>query len=100
VAARVWNLNFTVAFYRASAKMGTLMQYRTIRGVWRPPQRFAARASELFHAQKQYISSTFGVLSKLLDSEEYDEMLAQWRLGLREIWLENGFVMTCFTPKA
>jgi hypothetical protein len=80
------------------------MQYRTIRGVWRPPQRTAvgrdARANELLDAQKQYISSTFGVLSKLLGSEEYDEMLAQWRLGLREIWLENGFVMTCFTPKA
>jgi hypothetical protein len=79
------------------------MQYRNIRGVWRPPQRTAvgkdARASELLYAQKQYISSTFGVLSKLLGSEEYDEMLAQWRLGLRDIWLENGFVMTCFIPK-
>ena len=49
------------------------MQYRTIRGVWRPPQRTAvgsdARANELLDAQKQYISSTFGVLSKLPGSE-------------------------------
>ena len=37
-------------------------------------------------------------LSRLLDVDEYENMLAQWRLGLREVWLENGFVMTRYTP--
>ena len=79
------------------------MRYRTIPGVWHPPQRTAkgsdTSAGELLDSQKEYTSSTFSALLKLLGSEEYEEMLAQWRLGLREIWLEGGFVMTCYTPK-
>ena len=78
------------------------MQYLPVRGVGRLPQQTAAgrqaQAREKFDARKEYISTTFTALSKLLDSEEYDEMLAQWRLDLREVWLEDGFVMTCFTP--
>jgi hypothetical protein len=78
------------------------MQYTQIRGVWRAPRQTAAgrEALERLEHRKEYISATFTALSKLLDGEEYDEMLAQWRLGLREIWLEDGFVMTCYTPRA
>ena len=78
------------------------MQYLPVRGVGRLPQQTAAgrqaQAREKLDARKEYISTTFTALSKLLASEEYDEMLTQWRLGLRDVWLEDGFVMTCFTP--
>jgi hypothetical protein len=82
--------------------MGDVMHYRPVRGVWRPPQQTAAgkrvQASNRVESRTEYISATFAALSKLLDADEYENMLAQWRLGLREIWLEDGFVMTCFTP--
>jgi hypothetical protein len=75
------------------------MQYRHIQGVWGPPHQTGQRAPERPGCGKEYSSATFTALSKLVDGEEYEEMLAQWRLGLREIWLEDGFVMTCLTPK-
>ena len=78
------------------------MQYLPVPGIGSLPQPTAAgrqaQAREKLETRNDYISTIFTALSKLLDSNEYENMLAQWRLGLRDVWLEDGFVMTCFTP--
>jgi hypothetical protein len=38
------------------------------------------------------------ILKKLLTASEYDRMESEWRNGLREIRLEDGFIITCLTP--
>jgi hypothetical protein len=38
------------------------------------------------------------ILRKLLPASEYDRMESEWRSGLREIRLEDGFIITCLTP--
>jgi hypothetical protein len=43
-------------------------------------------------------SEAFGVLAGVLARDEYESMLSQWKAGLREIWLDNGFVMMRYTP--
>jgi hypothetical protein len=77
------------------------MRYAHVRAVWRPPHGLAMERQlprGRTDSRSEYISETFSALAKLLDCDEYENMLSQWRLGLREIWLEDGFVMTCYTP--
>jgi len=38
------------------------------------------------------------ILKKLLTASEYDRLESEWRNGLREIRLEDGFIITCLTP--
>jgi hypothetical protein len=76
------------------------MEYAYVEASWRRVQ-FSARGctevSATEERKREYISTIFTALGKLVSTEEYDEMLGQWRLGLREIWIDNGFVMTCLT---
>lgn len=79
------------------------MKYALVRSaVWRPPPRAYVERSvpspQLVDSHREYISPAFSALAKIIDTDEYENMLAQWRLGLRDIWLENGCVMTCYTP--
>jgi hypothetical protein len=77
------------------------MLYAHVRGVWRAPNRpevARGRAANEADNRTEYASETFRALGRLLDRDEYEDMLAQWRFGHREIWIENGFVMTRYTP--
>jgi hypothetical protein len=38
------------------------------------------------------------ILKKVLPASEYDRMESEWRNGLREIRLEDGFIITCRIP--
>jgi hypothetical protein len=64
------------------------MRYAHIRGVWRAPHSTAAEpthSKELTSRRaSDYISETFRALGCLLDGDEYENMLAQWRAGYRE----------------
>jgi hypothetical protein len=38
------------------------------------------------------------MLKKMLPAPDYYRMESEWKNGLREIRLEGGFIVTCFTP--
>jgi hypothetical protein len=76
------------------------MQYTHIRNaVWRPPWRVVAEEHNAAgQAAREHKSEALIALAKLVDPDEYEGRRAQWRLGLRDIWLDNGCVMTSYTP--
>jgi hypothetical protein len=37
-------------------------------------------------------------LAQAVSPGEFQDMLAQWQRGEREVRIENGFLMTCYTP--
>src|SRR5262249_49349939 len=93
------NLNAGVAL---ACEEENRMRYAPIRGVvWRTNKRAdTERINQPDRAasRREYVSEAFSALARLLDRNEYDDMLAQWKSGLREIWLDNGFVMLRYTP--
>ena len=77
------------------------MRYAHVRGVWRAPHRTEVariKAASDTESRSEYASETFRALGRLLDRDEYEVMLTQWRSGDREIWLDNGYLMTRYTP--
>jgi hypothetical protein len=40
----------------------------------------------------------FTHLKQILSAEEYDRMAQEYRHGRRDVRVENGFIVTCFTP--
>ena len=40
----------------------------------------------------------FNHLQSILSAEEYGRMVRQYQNGEREVRIENGFIVTCFTP--
>lgn len=47
---------------------------------------------------KNTLPLAFDYLQSMLSAEEYESMVRQWRSGQREVRIENGFIVTCFTP--
>jgi hypothetical protein len=44
-------------------------------------------------------AEALGALKSMLPATEYEAMADQCERGEREVRLENGFVLTCFSPK-
>jgi hypothetical protein len=44
------------------------------------------------------LPAAFGHLKHMLPIEEYEGMVREYRDGRREVRIENGFIVTCFTP--
>ena len=55
------------------------------------------RSKEALLAQRKAVA--LKALKKMLPANEYDQMAAECQRGEREIRIEDGFVMTCFSPK-
>ena len=75
-----------------------------IQGTWRVSRltKFGSleksiRADAAMRAQQK--AEGLRVLRAMLPVSEYDAMLSQCESGEREVRLENGFVLTCFSPK-
>ena len=49
---------------------------------------------------KDTLPLAFDYLQSVLPAEEYDRMVRQWRSGQRDVRIENGLIVTCFTPAA
>jgi hypothetical protein len=47
---------------------------------------------------KDTLPLAFDYLQSVLSAEEYDRMVRQWQSGQRDVRIENGFIVTCFTP--
>jgi hypothetical protein len=47
---------------------------------------------------KNTLPLAFDYLQSVLSAEEYARMVRQWRSGQRDVRIENGFIVTCFTP--
>jgi hypothetical protein len=78
------------------------MRYAPIRGVvwWAPHRAHAEQSRQAARPanSNERASEAFGILAGLLARDEYASVLSQWKNGLREIWLDNGFVMMRYTP--
>jgi hypothetical protein len=46
-----------------------------------------------------HLPPAFEYLKAVVSSEEYEQYAAAFRAGHLEIRIENGFIVTCFTPK-
>jgi hypothetical protein len=75
-----------------------------IQGTWRAPRRtqfgYLDNARRVEEAQRVAPETVVAleILKKALPTPDYDRMESEWRNGLREIRLENGFIITCLTP--
>ena len=73
-----------------------------VHATWRPPAKFGNRenhqSKEAVLAQRK--AEALRALKKVLPATEYEQMAAECQRGERELRLENGFVMTCLSPKA
>ena len=75
-----------------------------IQGTWRTPRRtqFGYLDSARWTVDaKQVAPSTeaaLEILKTVLPAPDCDRMESEWRSGLREIRLEDGFIITCLTP--
>jgi hypothetical protein len=47
---------------------------------------------------KDTLPLAFDYLQSVLSAEEYERMVRQYRSGQRDVRIENGFIVTCFTP--
>ena len=60
-------------------------RWKRVEAEWRDPM-------------KAKMGMAFEVLRAALSAAEYDQVVLQWKRGERDIWLDNGYVMMCFTP--
>ena len=65
-----------------------------IQGTW-PARRMWTEAAQRVPLRT---GAALEILKKLLTASEYDRLESEWRNGLREIRLEDGFIITCLTP--
>ena len=49
-------------------------------------------------AKRRRLAPAFRVLAAMLPIHEYKQIYAEWERGEREIRVDNGFIMMCFTP--
>jgi hypothetical protein len=75
-----------------------------IQGTWRVSRltKFGSfeksiHANEAARAQQK--AEALRALKVILSASEYDAMVSQCQSGEREVRVENGFVLTCFSPK-
>ena len=76
----------------------------TVQGTWRAsrltklcPIEKSIRAEEGVRAQLK--ADALKALKSMLTASEYETIADQCQRGEREVRLENGFIMTCFSPK-
>jgi hypothetical protein len=75
-----------------------------IQGTWRTPRRtlfgYLDSARRTVDAKRVAPSTeaALEILKTVLPASDYDRMESEWRNGLREIRLEDGFIITCLTP--
>jgi len=74
-----------------------------IQGAWRaartPLGYFdSARRTEDPQRASPETEAALEVLKRVLPASDYCRMESEWRNGQREIRLEGGFIVTCFTP--
>jgi hypothetical protein len=76
----------------------------TIQGTWRGSHstKFGSlerrtHADEAARAQQK--AEALRALKVILSADEYDAMVRQCQSGEREVRVENGFVLTCYSPK-
>jgi hypothetical protein len=48
--------------------------------------------------KRQNDLAAFNVLRGMLQKSEYDAMLTQWHNGELEIRIQQGLIITCYTP--
>ncbi len=60
--------------------------------------RWARVKSEWRSLPKDTLPLAYDYLKSVLSAEEYDRMVRQYQRGQREVRIENGFIVTCFTP--
>jgi hypothetical protein len=48
---------------------------------------------------RETLPRAFRHLKEMLSAEEYDRIVTEWRAGLREVRVDNGFIVMCYTPK-
>jgi hypothetical protein len=56
------------------------------------------KSQEALRAQRE--AAAFKALKKIVPADEYEQMVAEYQRGEREIRIEDGFVMTWFSPKS
>jgi len=49
-------------------------------------------------AKRRRLDPAFRVLAAMLPIQEYKQIYTEWERGEREIRIDNGFIMMCFTP--
>ena len=49
-------------------------------------------------AKRRRLLPAFRVLAAMLPIQEYKQIYEEWERGEREIRIDNGFIMMCFTP--
>ena len=49
--------------------------------------------------ERETLPLAFRHLKEMLSAEEYNRIEAEWRAGHREVRVENGFVVMCYTPE-
>jgi hypothetical protein len=75
-----------------------------IQGTWRTPRStqfgYLDSARRAVDAKRVAPSTeaALEILKTVLPAPDYDRMESEWRNGLREIRLEDGFIITCLTP--
>ena len=74
-----------------------------IQGTWRTPRStfgYLDSARRTVEAQRvsPQTEAALEILKKVLPAPDYDRLESEWRNGLREIRLEDGFIITCLTP--
>ena len=76
----------------------------TIQGTWRVTHltRFGQLDKSVYAeagVRAQQMAEALRELKSILPATEYEAMADQCQRGEREVRLENGFVLTCFSPK-
>ena len=73
---------------------------RNVVGATKDTVRYLDSARRTVEAQRVApgTEAALEILKKVLPAPDYDRMESEWRNGLREIRLEDGFIITCLTP--
>jgi hypothetical protein len=67
-----------------------------IQGTWRARTTCPETAQRVAPPQTK---AALEILKRVLLPPDYDRMESEWRSGQREIRLEDGFIITCLTPR-
>ena len=54
--------------------------------------------ADVLASERRLPAPVFNALSQILRPDELSRMYREWEAGQREIRMENGFIVTCFTP--
>jgi len=73
------------------------MKYAHIQGTWQADR---SKAWQKAGGDRNEGTPELDALALAVSPREFPEMLSQWQRGEREVRIENGFLMTCYTPSA